>query len=208
MRATGIISIAYIVASVAAFQYPDFIPLSKRQAPGTPQYECHANCGGIITTSRSDGYCDSSNFKNMLSDCLNCALMYDIWKYYGNSVSSAAENCGLDATPVEPTSSGASAATESAAATATESETDLTTAVAESSSEATSPSEVTTDSTTVRPTSVIPTVATPTSPTSPGSSTSTIPTPSDPKLTGGATFNAPVGLLMGGLVGAFAAVLV
>ncbi|KAL4993123.1 hypothetical protein BDV10DRAFT_33004 [Aspergillus recurvatus] len=208
MRATGVFSVAVILASVAAFQYPDFVPLSKRQAPGTPQYECHANCGGIITASRSDGYCDSSNFKSMLSDCLNCALKYDIWKYYGNSVASAAENCGLDATPVEPSASDASPATETATAIKTESGIGSTTAVAESSPEATSPGEVTTDSTTVGSTSVIPIVTTPTSLTSSGSATSTTTTPSDPEFTGGATVHAPVGVLMGGLVGAFAAVLI
>ncbi|KAL5045472.1 hypothetical protein BDW71DRAFT_183825, partial [Aspergillus fruticulosus] len=207
MRATGVVSVAYIVASVAAFQYPDFVPLNKRQAPGTPQYECHANCGGIITASRSDGYCDSSDFKRMLSDCLNCALKYDIWKYYGNSVSSAAENCGLDATPIEPTSSSASTAAETATVTETESETESTAAAAESSSEATSPAEVTIGSTTMSSTSVIPAVTTSTSRTSPGSATSTTPTPSDPEFTGDATFNAPMGSLMGGLVGALAAVL-
>ncbi|KAL4750497.1 hypothetical protein BDW72DRAFT_175782 [Aspergillus terricola var. indicus] len=208
MRATSVIFAACIVASVAAFQYPDFVPLSKRQAPGTPQYECHANCGGIITASRSDGYCDSSNFESMLSDCLDCALMYDIWKYYGNSVSSAAENCGLDATPVEPTSSSASTATETTASSRTENETASTSAVAGSSSEGASPTGITTDSTIVKSTSVIPTATTPVTPSSPSSAKSTTPTPSDPEFTGGATFNTPGGLLMGSLVGAFAVVLI
>ncbi|KAL4761046.1 uncharacterized protein BDW70DRAFT_54494 [Aspergillus foveolatus] len=208
MRAISVVSVACIVVSVAAFQYPDFVPLSKRQAPGTPEYECHANCGGIITASRSDGYCDSSNFKSMLSDCLDCALVYDIWKYYGNSVSSAAENCGLDATPVEPTSSSASIATETTTSNETESETASTSTVAGSSSEGASSIEITTDSTTAKSTSVIPTATTSVTPTSPSSATSTTPIPSNPEFTGGATFNTPGGLLMGGLAGAFAAVLV
>ncbi|KAL4812759.1 hypothetical protein BDW67DRAFT_188334 [Aspergillus spinulosporus] len=208
MRAISVVSVACIVASVAAFQYPDFVPLSKRQEPGTPEYECHANCGGIITASRSDGYCDSSDFKSMLSDCLDCALEYDIWKYYGNSVSSAAEKCGLDASPVEPTSSSASTATETTTSSETSSETASTSAVVGSSSEGASPTEITTDSTIVKSTPVIPTATTPVTPTSPGSATSTTPTPSDPEFTGGATSNSPRGWLVGGLVGAFAAVLI
>ncbi|KAL4738638.1 hypothetical protein BDV11DRAFT_189293 [Aspergillus similis] len=175
MKATIVVSVACIVASVAAFQYPDFVPLSKRQAPGTPEYECHANCGGIITASRSDGYCDSSNFKSMLSDCLDCALVCDIWKYYGNSVSSAAENCGLDATPVEPTSSSASTtstATETITSSEAESETASTSAVAGSSSDGASPTEITTESTIVGSTSTIPTATTPVTLTSPSNTVS------------------------------------
>ncbi|KAH8429320.1 uncharacterized protein LDX57_006987 [Aspergillus melleus] len=88
-----------LVMSASAFDYPEFVPLHRRQDPGTPAYECHANCGGVITSSRSDDFCDSSTFKSQLSDCLKCANEFDIWKYYGNSVSKAAESCGLDSTP-------------------------------------------------------------------------------------------------------------
>jgi hypothetical protein len=59
--------------------------------------------GGVIVDGRTDGYCDSDDFKTELADCLACALEYDIWQYYGSSVSEAAEECGLDATPSEAT---------------------------------------------------------------------------------------------------------
>ncbi|KAL4807582.1 hypothetical protein BDV18DRAFT_135600 [Aspergillus unguis] len=171
--------------TAAAFQYPDFVPLHKRQEPGTPQYECHANCGGIITASRTDGYCDTSDFKSELSDCLDCALVYDIWKYYGDSVSSAAEECGLDATPVEPSSS-------SVAVTSTETEA--------SASEAA-------ESTTVS-SPVIPTGTATTTPTDSGSSASSTPTPSDPQYTGAAAIKMPGKVTMGALMGSFIAALV
>ncbi|RDW79229.1 uncharacterized protein DSM5745_06081 [Aspergillus mulundensis] len=209
MRFITVTSVACLVASAAAFEYPDFVPLNKRQEPGTPQYECHANCGGIITASRSDGYCDSSDFKSMFNDCMNCALEYDIWKYYGNSVSSAAENCGLDATPVQPSSSSASTATSTSTATETETEAESTSTVTESDTETEtiSSTETSTDSTTVSSTPVIPTVTTTTTPTSSEGAASGTPTPSNPEFTGGASSNAPAGLFMGGLVGSFVAAL-
>ncbi|KAL3474015.1 hypothetical protein BJX99DRAFT_260857 [Aspergillus californicus] len=198
MRFITVASIACIVAGAAAFEFPDFVPLHRRQAPGTPQYECHANCGGIITASRSDGFCDSSDFESMLSDCLDCALVYDIWRYYGNSVSAAAEECGLDATPVEPTST----ATETEpTSTATETSTEETTSASEEAS-----STATNSSTSVSSTPVIPTVTTTTTPTPPGSSTAT-PSPSDPEFTGGAALTSPAGPFMVGLIGSVLAAL-
>lgn len=92
--------------------------------------------GYTIKDSRQDGYCDSSEWKKLLDDCLDCALQYDIWKDYGDYVKQAASGCGIDATPVSasgsagastptPTPSGSSsstaAATGSASATASES---------------------------------------------------------------------------------------
>ncbi|KAF2462019.1 hypothetical protein BDY21DRAFT_360029 [Lineolata rhizophorae] len=84
---------------VSAFEYSEHVPMAKRQAPGTPEYECHADCGGIITMSREDGYCEDPEFEPTLESCLECALEMDIWQYYGDSVSEAAEGCGVDATP-------------------------------------------------------------------------------------------------------------
>ncbi|OAL24294.1 hypothetical protein AYO20_10721 [Fonsecaea nubica] len=103
--------LALAVASASAsisFEYHPSVPLERRQEPGTPAYECHANCGGVITAGRTEGYCDSANFTTILEDCLECALEFDIWRYYGESVSAAATGCGLDATPV-PASNGTSA---------------------------------------------------------------------------------------------------
>ncbi|KAL1617625.1 hypothetical protein SLS56_010890 [Neofusicoccum ribis] len=80
----------------AAFEFPDFVPLHKRQEPGTPAYECHANCGGVITLSRTDGFCDTSDFTTKFNACMACAIEYDIWQYYGGSVTRAANTCGVE----------------------------------------------------------------------------------------------------------------
>ncbi|KAE8153539.1 hypothetical protein BDV25DRAFT_136832 [Aspergillus avenaceus] len=98
--------------SAQAFTYPDFVPLHRRQDPGTPEYDCHANCGGVIVTARKENYCDTDTFKTELSDCLSCALEYDIWKYYGTSVTKAAKECGVDATP-SPAESSSTSTSES-----------------------------------------------------------------------------------------------
>ncbi|OAP65387.1 hypothetical protein AYL99_01359 [Fonsecaea erecta] len=110
---------ALAVASVSAsLLYPDNFPLQRRQEPGTPEYDCHANCGTVIVDGRTEGYCDSANFTTALEDCLNCALQYDIWQYYGDSVAQAATACGLDATPVP---ANATSATNSSSTATTES---------------------------------------------------------------------------------------
>lgn len=43
----------------------------------------------------------------LLDDCLDCALKYQIWQWYGEKVGAAAKKCGLDATP-KPVDGGAS----------------------------------------------------------------------------------------------------
>ncbi|RMZ84729.1 hypothetical protein DV737_g1059, partial [Chaetothyriales sp. CBS 132003] len=88
-----------MAAAASAFVYPENVALEHRQAPGSPEYNCHAECGGIIEMSRTQGYCDFANFTTTLNECLDCALVYDIWKYYGSAVTTAAEGCGIDATP-------------------------------------------------------------------------------------------------------------
>ncbi|KEF61236.1 uncharacterized protein A1O9_02801 [Exophiala aquamarina CBS 119918] len=114
--------VAILTASVSAVvaagssSYPDTAALLRRQAPGTPQYDCHANCGGVITIARTENYCENSTFTTELEACLDCALEYDIWQYYGESVAAAAEGCGLDATPVaaaNATTNGTASATGS-----------------------------------------------------------------------------------------------
>ncbi|OKL55827.1 hypothetical protein UA08_08818 [Talaromyces atroroseus] len=96
-----------------AVELSELLPLEKRQdlEPGTPLYECHASCGYAILISESSNYCSNSTFTSDLSSCLECALTYDIWQYYGSEVSSAATACGDDATP------SSSSATVSASAT-------------------------------------------------------------------------------------------
>ncbi|EXJ56835.1 hypothetical protein A1O7_07179, partial [Cladophialophora yegresii CBS 114405] len=93
----GAVSLASVSASLAPAV---FSSLLRRQEPGTPQYDCHSNCGNVIVAGRTEGYCDTANFTTSLDACLGCALEFDIWQYYGDSVSEAATGCGLDATPV------------------------------------------------------------------------------------------------------------
>lgn len=37
--------VAATATAAASLSYPDTAALLRRQAPGTPQYDCHANCG-------------------------------------------------------------------------------------------------------------------------------------------------------------------
>merc|ERR1711939_484548 len=119
---TSILAIAgfAVIYPAVALMFPETVPLYRRQAPGTPEYDCHANCGAVIVDGRTAGYCDSANFTTALDACLDCALQYDIWQYYGDSVSEAAEGCGLDATPI-PTNS--TSATNSSSVSVTVSQT-------------------------------------------------------------------------------------
>ncbi|CAH0005492.1 unnamed protein product [Clonostachys byssicola] len=100
------------------FEFPDSVPLvEKRQEPGTPRYECHANCGTALQLSRaSDFSCDNSDFTRQFNACLDCALEFDIWQYYGNGLKAAATKCGLDATPKPTGSTGSSSAQSTSAA--------------------------------------------------------------------------------------------
>ncbi|KIW69581.1 hypothetical protein PV04_05451 [Phialophora macrospora] len=101
MRYALLSVMAVAVASASAsLVYPISFPIERRQEPGSPEYDCHANCGGVIVAGRTEGYCDTANFTTQLDACLDCALEFDIWQYYGDSVAEAATACGLDATPV------------------------------------------------------------------------------------------------------------
>ncbi|KAK1147220.1 hypothetical protein N8T08_001959 [Aspergillus melleus] len=182
MHFSNLAAFTCLVISASAFDYPEFVPLHRRQDPGTPAYECHANCGGVITSSRSDDFCDSSTFKSQLSECLKCANEFDIWKYYGNSVSKAAESCGLDSTPEEAgdndkddgsstTVGPASTTSAEPSATATGTATKAPTEAATTSAE---PEETTTAPGTTAPSSATQTFTTTAS--APGSSHPVIPT--------------------------------
>lgn len=35
-------------ALALAYEYPSFVPVEKRQKPGTPEYACHEDCGKSI----------------------------------------------------------------------------------------------------------------------------------------------------------------
>ncbi|GFN19465.1 cytochrome P450 family protein [Aspergillus tubingensis] len=112
-------SLLFILAAVVALLTPGFswsfpgtFPIVRRESiePGSPLYECHANCGGVILIYQdSDDYCSNSTYKSELSACLKCALTYNIWQYYGDDVKSAAEACGDSATPSASSATGAAA---------------------------------------------------------------------------------------------------
>ncbi|KAF2031752.1 hypothetical protein EK21DRAFT_11325, partial [Setomelanomma holmii] len=75
--------------------------LLKRQAPGTPSYNCHDNCGTAITLSRQTDKCNIDAFKTNYNNCLECAGPdnYNIWRMYGNTLSAAGSSCGLSTEP-------------------------------------------------------------------------------------------------------------
>jgi hypothetical protein len=88
-----------------------------------------------VSISREDDYCEMSNFTTNLDDCLNCADEFNIWEYYGESIEEAAEDCGLEATPVAASNTASSTDAASASASAATSSV-MTTETAEASSTA------------------------------------------------------------------------
>ncbi|RMZ76511.1 hypothetical protein DV738_g4934, partial [Chaetothyriales sp. CBS 135597] len=171
-------------AATAGFISPEGVALARRQEPGTPAYECHAQCGGVIQLGRTENYCGTANFTNQLDYCLGCAEEIGIWQYYGFSVSAAAEACGLDVTP-SPASGAASStsAAPTSAAPTTEATTEAPATSAEPTSEA--------PATSAQPTSEAPaTSAEPTS--APAESTSAAPATSSAPATTAAPSSAAV----------------
>ncbi|KAJ4014175.1 hypothetical protein NW752_005894 [Fusarium irregulare] len=111
------------------FEFPDTVPLVKRQQPGTPQYACHEDCGLLITIAREEkDFCESDEWTSHYDKCMECANTYGIWKYYGEGISRVAKQCDLSPSP---SPSGAAAAEQSTSAVAT-TEAEVTSAVAES----------------------------------------------------------------------------
>lgn len=80
--------------------------------------KCHADCGYTILDATLADHCTNSTWIGLLDDCLDCALQYDIWKDYGDSVGKAAEGCGLSAEPEQPGTASSSSAAPSATSTA------------------------------------------------------------------------------------------
>ncbi|KXX74121.1 hypothetical protein MMYC01_206934 [Madurella mycetomatis] len=115
------------LAALTAFSVNAALPdsdayalLLSRQAPGTPLFECHENCGNTISLGRTPEPCDNDDWVSAYEACLECALEFDIWRLYGNGVTSVAETCGLSPTPVPassstPTSTSASASNSASA---------------------------------------------------------------------------------------------
>ncbi|KND93681.1 hypothetical protein TOPH_01411 [Tolypocladium ophioglossoides CBS 100239] len=178
--ALGSVASAAAAAAAAAapgFQFPDAVPLEKRQTDD-PSYQCHANCGYAIQNSSKDGYCKDGAWLKLLDGCLDCALEYKIWQWYGDKVSAAAKKCGLDATPKPATGGQPSAAPTSTAVTTTPAASStaavqLTSTASQSSQQS---SAVSTAPTATAPGSTV------------GSATSSVvPTPSAPVTSGGRT---------------------
>ncbi|KAF3005845.1 hypothetical protein E8E13_008759 [Curvularia kusanoi] len=76
--------------------------LLKRQEPSTPAYNCHDNCGSAIKLSRVADPCNNAVFIADYNNCIKCSGPdnYNIWRYYGGSLSSTGAKCGLDTEPV------------------------------------------------------------------------------------------------------------
>ncbi|KAK2682182.1 hypothetical protein RAB80_000128 [Fusarium oxysporum f. sp. vasinfectum] len=109
---TLLASASLAVAIDPRFEFPDTVPLVKRQQPGTPQYACHEDCGLLITLARDDeDFCDSDEWNERYGRCMSCANTYDIWKYYGSGVGRVAQQCGLTPKPSPSGSSGAASTT-------------------------------------------------------------------------------------------------
>ena len=98
--------LAGFVAAASASAFPAeeelFKSLLKRQEPGTPAYDCHDNCGTAITQSRGADPCSNEAFLFNYKNCLQCSGPdnYNIWRYYGGTLSGAGSKCGLDTTPL------------------------------------------------------------------------------------------------------------
>ena len=114
---------ATLASAVSAFQLVHFdnvdsVLLEKRQS-GDPQYDCHANCGFSIRGAREPEYCGNATWVAWYEGCMDCAVEAGIWSMYGNSVSSAAQACGLSGIPDGLEGAGNATASASAAASAT-----------------------------------------------------------------------------------------
>ncbi|KAK4176256.1 hypothetical protein QBC36DRAFT_301281 [Triangularia setosa] len=88
-----------VQATITPQDNVDVAALLARQAPGTPQFECHSDCGSALGGSRSGRHCDNSTWLELFEDCLGCANQFNIWRHYGNGLTAAAEACGLPAVP-------------------------------------------------------------------------------------------------------------
>ncbi|KAJ5006343.1 hypothetical protein K4K48_004166 [Colletotrichum sp. SAR 10_66] len=103
--------IATLASTAAALEWLPVVPLHARQLTSGPKYECHADCGYAILGAEQDNYCTNETWTGLLEGCLECAEKYDIWQYYGDGVTEAAEGCNLDATPVSASNSSSNATT-------------------------------------------------------------------------------------------------
>jgi hypothetical protein len=82
----GVAAVASAVAATADADLQLFSRLLKRQAPGSPEYNCHDNCGQAIIQARaSPSYCTDNIFLTDYKNCLQCSGPdnVNIWSMYG-----------------------------------------------------------------------------------------------------------------------------
>ncbi|KAI5862078.1 hypothetical protein GGS23DRAFT_103769 [Durotheca rogersii] len=97
----AVVAASAVSASTDELQF--FSRLLKRQDPGTPAYNCHDNCGqAIIQARNSADVCNDNIFLTNYGNCLQCSGPdnVNIWRFYGTSLSRAAEPCGLSTEPL------------------------------------------------------------------------------------------------------------
>lgn len=61
--------------------------------------KANASPGLTVRGSREAGHCDDDEWLAHFNGCLDCALEFEIWEHYGDSIGEAADVCGLDAIP-------------------------------------------------------------------------------------------------------------
>ncbi|KAI1111638.1 hypothetical protein F5Y14DRAFT_305830 [Nemania sp. NC0429] len=152
MKLGWALAVAAVVAATSN-EPPLFANLLQRQAPGSPEYNCHQACGQAILEVRSSkDVCGDDVFLSNYESCLECAGPdnLDIWKFYGKSLTGAAASCGLSTTPgsgnsssTKPTTSATSTSAAPAQSETTSSAASTTTTPVESTTSAT-PTEAST----------------------------------------------------------------
>ncbi|TDZ17179.1 hypothetical protein Cob_v009930 [Colletotrichum orbiculare MAFF 240422] len=111
--------IAALATTAVAIDWLPTVPLHARQITSGAKYECHEDCGYAILGADQDGYCTNSTWTDLFDGCLECANEFNIWQYYGDGVTEAAEPCDLDATPAAANSTTNATASTGASATDT-----------------------------------------------------------------------------------------
>ncbi|KAJ0311281.1 hypothetical protein COL5a_002301 [Colletotrichum fioriniae] len=106
-----ITAVTLLASTATALEWLPVVPLHARQVTSGAKYECHENCGYAILGAAEDGYCTNSTWTDYFEGCLQCANTFDIWQYYGDGVTEAANGCYLDATPVTASNSTTNATT-------------------------------------------------------------------------------------------------
>ncbi|KAI6785018.1 uncharacterized protein J7T54_008112 [Emericellopsis cladophorae] len=106
MQLTSIVAIGAVATAAAAvnlergFTYPAGVPHVERRQTSGAKYECHSNCGyALQAVEDSDDVCDDDEWNTLYQGCLDCALEFDIWRYYGGGLTPVGEACGLSTTP-------------------------------------------------------------------------------------------------------------